>query len=618
MSQSQKVHTIDPFVAPLPAEATEYPRGAYDPFPSFQIHSGRIEKGYAVLARQVREAMPGGLRVLVVDGYHGVAWDVVRGGLAEALAAEGVRPSWVDMREHLRPQEDIRAHIKPFLGGSDPLFGRRYPLGPEAFFDPVNLAALRIRIAQARAEQAEKLLIVIGCGAGLQGLWDQLWYVDIPKDVLQADARLKKIAPLGMRNPLPFGEFYKQSYFVDWPALNQLKSRLLPDISRFIDAQRPEGPTSINGEDFRKALHDIAETPFRVRPWFFPGPWGGQFMKGHMGLDPKQPNYAWSFELIVPENGIVFEHGGNTLECSFDCLMFAHHERVLGQEAGRQFRFEWPIRLDYLDTIDGGNLSTQCHPRPDYIRREFGETITQDETYYIVNSKPDARVYIGLTDACDKEKFRAAVEQSQRDGKEVDIDAFVHSEPSKPHDLFCIPNGTVHCSGQGNLVLEISATPYIFTFKIYDYLRRDLDGSLRTINVARAFDNIRFERRPAWVKENLIARPRVLRSGPDWQHVVLMDRPEVFYEIHRIEFARSFELDTEDRGFAVNLVAGEKVALSGSNGIAAHLNYLESMIIPAAAQHVRIVNQGSRPCMMVLVFVRPGTGSAFPLNNPDR
>ena len=230
MSESQKVHTVDPFVAPLPAEATVYPRGTYDPFPNFRIHRGEIEKGYATLARQVREAMPRGLRVLVVDGYHGVSWDVVQAGLAEALAAEGVRPSWVDMREYIRPEEEIRADIRPFLGGSDPLFGTRYPFGPEAFFDPVKLAALRIRIALARGEQSGKLLIVIGCGAGLQGLWDQLWYVDIPKDVLQAGARLRKIAPLGMRDPLPFGEFYKHSYFVDWPALNQLKSRLLPEV----------------------------------------------------------------------------------------------------------------------------------------------------------------------------------------------------------------------------------------------------------------------------------------------------------------------------------------------------------------------------------------------------
>jgi mannose-6-phosphate isomerase class I len=298
--------------------------------------------------------------------------------------------------------------------------------------------------------------------------------------------------------------------------------------------------------------------------------------------------------------------------------MAGEYRRVLGEEAGRQFFGEWPIRLDYLDTIDGGNLSTQCHPRPEYVRREFGETFTQDETYYIVNSKPGARVYLGLTDACDPQEFRAALEESQREGKEIAIDRFVHSEPSGPHDLFCIPNGTVHCSGQGNLVLEISATPYIFTFKIYDYLRRDLEGNLRQINIARAFENIRPERRASWVKDNLVARPRLLREGAGWKESVLMDRPEFFYEIHRLEFEKECELHTDDRGLAVNLVEGERVALTAANGTTTGLAYLESMIIPAAAGRIRIVNGGKRPCKLVLVFVRPGTGSAFPLNDPAR
>ena len=61
---------------------------------------------------------------------------------------------------------------------------------------------------------------------------------------------------------------------------------------------------------------------------------------------------------------------------------------------------------------------------------------------------------------------------SEKNGTKVDIDSFVNSIDVKPHDLVSIPNGTVHCSGEGNLVLEISATPYIFTFKIYDYLRK--------------------------------------------------------------------------------------------------------------------------------------------------
>ncbi len=129
-------------------------------------------------------------------------------------------------------------------------------------------------------------------------------------------------------------------------------------------------------------------------------------MQGHMGLDPSQPNFAWSFEMIVPENGIILEKEKKRLEFSFDFLMYQENKKVLGKKLAKQFKYEWPIRLDYLDTIDGGNLSTQVHPRPNYIREMFGETYTQDETYYIVASKPDAHVYLGLTKNCNPNEFK--------------------------------------------------------------------------------------------------------------------------------------------------------------------------------------------------------------------
>jgi mannose-6-phosphate isomerase class I len=512
--------------------------------------------------------------------------------------------------------EQIRSRIGPFLGGADPLFGKHYPMGLETFFDAEAVSRFRVELSVHRGRAAGSLAVVYGCGASLVELWDELWYADIPKDVIQELARAGSVANLGEREPVSFGDFYKRSYFVEWPALNRVKRRALPEVGLFIDVDDVAKPRFIAGDAFRSAMRELAESPFRPRPWFFPGPWGGKFMQGHMGLSPDEPNFAWSFELIAPENGIVLEKDGECLECSFDCLMYLENTRVLGEEAARQFMFEWPIRFDYLDTIDGGNLSVQCHPRPDYIRQTFGETFTQDETYYISVAKSDARVYLGLKESCDAAEFREAVSTGARDGVEVDFNRYVHSVESSTHDLFLIPNGTVHCSGEGNLVLEISATPYIFTFKIYDYLRRDLQGNLRPINVDRAWDNMRFERREDWVRENLLAKPRLLYEGDGYREYVLLDRPEFFYDIHRIEFERSFEYDIEGRALTINLVEGGAVEITSSNGRRAHLAYLETMVIPAAAGGLSVVPESSGPHKLVVAFVLPGTGRSLPLNDP--
>ncbi len=498
---SSSVDTVNnPFISHLPESMTDFPRGLFNGFPTFQPSEGTIEIGYQKLAQKIKDSIPAGLRILVIDGYQGVEWNKFKDDLSKSLHDLKVNPNWIDISDCYAAADEIRERVKPFLGGEDPLFGTHYPFGPEIFFDSVKISEARIQASTLRGRASGELTIIFGTGAGLIELWDQLWYIDMPKDFIQILVREEKIKNIGDDKKLSFGDFYKRSYFVDWPALNRLKKQLLPDLDLFIDFSESTEPAYMSGEYFRKALDEISETPFRVRPWFYPGPWGGKFMQGHMGLDPEQPNFAWSFELIVPENGLIIEKDGNKLEFSFDCLMFQQNKNILGREAAKQFKYEWPIRLDYLDTIDGGNLSTQVHPRPDFIRKEFGETYTQDETYYIVAAKPDSKVYLGLTENCKPDEFRNALEESFEKGTEVDIDKFVYSEASKPHDLFLIPNGTVHCSGRGNLVLEISATPYIFTFKIYDYLRRDLEGKFRPLNLDRGFKNIRFERKERWVK----------------------------------------------------------------------------------------------------------------------
>lgn len=602
---------------PIPSELTRYPRGLYNPFPEFAVENGKIEDGYLSLAERITQRINSGLRVLAIDGYQGIDWTKFRSELSLALEKESINPEWIDMSECQADETTIFGRIEPFLGGDDRIFGKRFPFGIEVFFDAGKIADQRIHAAILRGDKSGRLTIFYGIGAGLIEVWDQLWYIDIPKDVIQNNAKAGQTRNIGTNDYHGFEPFYKRAYFVEWPALNRHKKQIVNNIDLLIDLQSPENPMFIPGNEFRENLKELARSAFRVRPWYYSGPWGGHYMQGHFGVHRDKVNLSTSFEIITPENGIVLENEGKRLEFSFDFLMYQANELILGKQAARQFRYEWPIRLDYLDTIDGGNLSTQVHPRPNFVRREFGETFTQDESYYILNAKPGARVYIGLTDDCDPDQFYQAVTESAQQGIEVDIDQFVNSEPAKPHDLFLIPNGTVHGSGKDNLVLEISATTYIFTFKIYDWMRRDLNGKFRPLNIDRAWQNIRFERRSNWVKENLIAKPILIEENNRWKKYLLADQKENWWTVERVEFDDEFHMDTNDTAFALNLVDGEMVSIQTANGREYPLAWAESMIIPAAAKNFRVKNQGKVSCKLLLVFIRSDVGITKPLNDPN-
>lgn len=582
----------------MPAEQPFPTPPGYRLYPGFQIPPRRIERGYQALAETLSDQ-----RLVVLDGDQGVLWERLRGALQNELGRAGLQVHWLDVRRAMKSAVDINHLIAPYLGGDDPLFGTRFDGNLSDFFDPNRLADLK---PNPRAD----LNILYGPGAALAG-WDGfLVYADLPKNEVQFRARAGSITNLGANTAAPPKAMYKRFYFVDWPALRAHKAALRPQIDLLLDAQRPHDPTFMHGDDMRIGLTAMSRNYFRVRPWFEPGAWGGQWIKQHMPHLPQDvPNYAWSFELIVPENGLLFESDGLLLELAFDWLMFQATDAVLGHGAPR-FGTEFPIRFDFLDTVDGGNLSVQCHPRPDFIRRHFGEQFTQDETYYILDCAPGAQVYLGFQNNVDPEAFRATLETSAQKGTPVDIEQFVQVHPAHKHDLFLIPSGTIHASGQGNLVLEISATPYIFTFKLYDWLRLDLDGRPRPLNLERGFENLVFERQGDSVPQQLIARPILENSGRTWQKWHLPTHAEHFYDIYRYDFEDSVSIQTHQSPHVLSLVEGQSLLLETADGLRARFNYAETFVVPAAAQSYRLINQSNGPAKVVVATLKPPSDEA--------
>ncbi len=576
---------------PLPLKKPPAGDG-YDIYPAFNVGEGKIHNGFASLIPLIIET-----GTVIIDGYAGVFWDTLKQQIINALEHKAVTVKCFHASDYLKPEKEIEEMTSPFSGGSDPLFGTRCHLHLSSFFRMPEMRVLR-------PDPDYSVNIIIGTGAALAGWQGLLIYADLPKNEQQYRARTGKIHNLGFSQPANPKTFYKRSYFVDWPVLNRHKQDLITRTDVFIDAQRPHEPVWMRGNLVRDTLTEMSRNMFRVRPWFEPGPWGGTWIKDNIrGLNPDVPNYAWSFELISPENGLLLESSSLLLEISFDSLMYLGAKEVLGECHGR-FGTEFPIRFDFLDTFDGGNLSVQCHPRPEYTREHFGEHFTQEESYYMLDTKDDAIVYLGFHKNIDHDEFTTALKTSAGTGKPLDVDRYVQKQAAAKHDLFLIPYGTIHGSGKNNMVLEISTTPYIFTFKMYDWLRMDLNGRPRDLNIDRALRNLFFERKGDYVSKHLKSKPVKLKEGHDWQLWHLPTHETHLYDVLRYNFRTTIDIRTDNKCLVMNLVEGQSITVETHYGLKQKISYAETFIVAAAAEMVRITNHSEIEAMLVIAFVK--------------
>lgn len=577
----------------------------YDKFPRVAVSGdfpGHAQEGWG----RVRETLRAALQsmadgsVLALECYPGVRVDEIERNLRGALG-EGL---WLDTREAFLPPDRIDALIAPWLGGNDPVFGRMSPLELKQFLDAEKVVGLRGRAAIARGP-------VVVCGPGASVISPKatlLVYADMPRWEGQLRQRRNEVSNLGVDNrTLKASLQYKRSFFVDWRVADRLKRRTMARWDFLLDTCVADAPRMITGEALRAGLEQVARQPFRVVPFFDPGPWGGQWMRGVCDLPDGPPNYAWCFDCVPEENSLALEVDGVTVEMPASNLVFAEPESLLGAAVYGRFGAEFPIRFDFLDTMGGGNLSFQVHPSTDYAREHFGLTYTQDESYYILDAEPESVVYLGCKDGTDPAAMIADLEAAQRAEKSFDDGRFAGRFPARKHDHFLIPAGTLHCSGAGSMVLEISATPYIFTFKLWDWNRLGLDGQPRPLNISRGREVIRWDRDETYAATHLVNQTSEIARGEGWVEERTGLHEAEFIETRRHWFHGSVTHDTRGGVNVLNLVEGEAAVVESPVGAFAPftVHYAETFIVPAAvgAYTIRPAVEGAR-CATLKAFVR--------------
>ncbi len=545
-------------------------------------------------------------RRIAMECYPGVALEPLLRNLVPAFSPQLLLESPAAM---LSPS-DIETKFASMLG-NDPVFACMEPHELEEFFDPAL-----VNDARRKTTVATGTIVAIGTGATIiLPDYDLLLYVDVARWEIQQRQRRGLIPNLGLDNAgAPAGQLYKRAFFLDWRAADRRKDQLYHRIDFWIDGNLPEQPALLPGGTFRNALATVSQQPFRVVPFFDPGPWGGQWMRRKFDLPDGPPNYAWCFDCVPEENSLILRFGEREFELPALTLVHQQPERLLGGLVMKLFGAEFPIRFDFLDTMEGGNLSLQVHPLRGYIRDQFAMPYTQDESYYLLDAGPGATVYLGLREGIDKDAMASDLRAAQSGGHPFPAGHYVNVWPARKHAHFLIPAGTVHCSGRDSLVLEISATPYIFTFKLWDWGRLGLNGLPRPIHIEHGLKNIQWNRTTQWVRRHLIDQEVTVASGDGWYEERTGLHPLQFIETRRHWFTAPVAHHTQGNLNVLNLVEGDEAIVESPTCAfpPMTIHYAETFIVPASVGPyiVRPAEDSQTPLATIKAYVRNDVAAA--------
>jgi len=550
--------------------------------------------------------------LVALDGYPGAQWAPALDVIAQRLAQHGVAVARIDVSQYYRSSDEIDDMLRgnlPVDAVKDPvsLFGKLYDGEISDFFDAERLDQLMRALSAGRNVTSRAapgaVTIVYGHGAASAALgaaYDMILYFDVAPMHAILRARRGQVKSIGDTRERSLAYLLRRLYYVDFEVAVRARADLLARgaIDYYVDNNADE-LKMVPRHSLEEIFRSLVTYPLRCKPCYLEGVWGGHFFQKIRNLPATMKNCAWIFDLIPNEVSLLIEVGDGHLEVPFTTFCRKEAAALMGAACVERFHGTFPIRFNYDDTYhSSGNMSIQVHPPQDYARAHFNEQVQQDESYYVVATGHEARTYLGWTQDADAAAFVAQAERSAVAGERVDYARYVHALPSRPGDQFLIPAGTIHASGRNQVVLEIGSVPVgSYTFKMYDYVRLDLEGRPRPIHLWHGRNVVQLDRRADWAAHEGHPTPRLVREGSGWAEYVIGERDGMYFSLRRLEFDTEIAGETDGKFHVLVLVDGERVVVQSRIDAdkAFEQKFLDVVLVPACFGSYVIRNLGDGP-----------------------
>ena len=580
-----------------------------------------VKKFVATLAdRAAKEGV-----VVALDGYTTANWTVFVNLIARECCLLGLGFEAIDANAAtLKSGKEIDAIIDPLLIWDtkiDPtlLYGKVYKGGYQGLMDEARTEAFKKAVPASR--QAGKISVVYGYGSlipELRELYDVKVFFDLTPMKSMLRIRRGEYSNLGKERPGIINRTIRRCYYCDFECAvrnrHELWENNVPDW--YVLDNDPQNLQLKPFGTFSDICAQLVKYPFRAKPCYLEGVWGGSYMKKLRKLPEEMRNAAWVFDFIPMEVSVVVEAGDEKLDINY--CSFVHKEGVnlMGEDCVKKFEGYFPIRFNWDDSYHStGNMSIQCHSGGEYNVKNYNEFGRQDESYYVVVTGHDAKTFIGFRDDADIPQFFRDIEAADTEHKPCDYMKYVSYEESKPGLQVMLPAGTIHSSGRNQVILEIgSLTIGSYTYKMYDYLRLDFDGKQRPIHTRLGEENVRQDRRYSVIHdpespEYIVQKPRLAASGEGWEEYILGENPQVYFSLRRLEFEKKCEQDTGGKLFHVlTLVDGDAVRVRSVRHPERYfdLQFMDIVCVPADMGRYVIENLGREPVMVHKTCLREG------------